>query len=106
QVQRTERLRIAAYRELGEMAITWRREIEQNRAFELQAQAMPQQLTRRTAALESELLTRQIAVGGVQTPSTFVPAFDNRSGAAFADETETPQDSSASEAVAWLSGLY
>lgn len=106
QHQTTERRRIDAHETTVMAAIEWRRDIEANRAAELQAQAMPQQLTRRIAALESELLTRQIAVDPLHAPRTFVTAFDNRSGAAFADEVEPAQDSSANEAVAWASQLY
>lgn len=104
QRERTERKRVEAYRELGVLAIEWRQAVEANRALELQAQAAPLQLTRRIAALETELLERQVNAGGVQPPSTFVTPYDNRNHAAFAEMPTV--DTTAQEAVAWLSGLY
>lgn len=103
--ERTERQRIEAYEALGALAIEWRQAVEQNRSAELQAQAMPLQLTRRIAALETELLERQVNADPLHTPS-FVTPYDNRSGAAFAEEVGPARDTSAREAVAWLSGLY
>jgi len=100
----TERQRIAAYKEVMLAGFDWRMVVEQNRTAELQAQAMPLQLTRRIAALETELL-EQGARRPPAHPATFVAPYDNTSKAAFADDA--PQvDSTAQEAVAWLSGLY
>lgn len=100
----TERQRIAAYKEVMLAGFEWRIAVEQNRNAELQAQAMPLQLTRRIAALETELLEQRVRTPSTQPP-TFVTAYDNTSGAAFADE-EPQVDSTAQEAVTWLSGLY
>jgi len=103
--ERTERQRIESYEVLGALAIEWRRDVERNRTIEMQAQAMPMQLTRRIAALETELLQRAIAVDPLHTPHTFVTAYSNVSTAAHSDMG--PQvDTSAQEAVAWLSSLY
>jgi len=103
--ERTERQRIESYEVLGALAIEWRRDVERNRTIEMQAQAMPMQLTRRIAALETELLQRAIAVDPLHTPHTFVTAYSNVSTAAHSDIG--PQaDSSAQEAVAWASQLF
>ena len=100
----TERQRIAAYKEVMLAGFQWRIAVEQNRNAELQAQAMPLQLTRRIAALETELLEQRVRTPSTQPP-TFVTAYDNTSTAAFAEEA-SQVDSTAQEAVAWLSGLY
>ncbi|MCC6454481.1 MAG: hypothetical protein IT328_06020 [Caldilineaceae bacterium] len=104
--EKTERQRIKAYERVMVVAFQWRQAVESNRAAELQAQALPTQLTRRIAALETELLERSVSAGGVQPPSTFVSPHDNRSNAAFAAETEPQVDTTANEAISWASGLY
>lgn len=102
--EKTERLRIQAYKELGEQAIAWRQSVEQNRHLELTQQALPRDIQRRLAQLESDALERETA----QTPgrgSTYISAYSNVSEAAHSDIA--PQvDTTAQEAVAWLSGLY
>lgn len=107
--ERTERQRIRAYERVMVVAFQWRQAVEANRTAELQAQALPSQLQRRIAALETELLEQRISAGGVQTPSgrnTFVTPYDNRSKAAFSEETEPPTDTTANEAMQWLNSLY
>jgi hypothetical protein len=104
--ERTERQRIKAYRVLGELAIQWRQAVEANRTAELQAQAMPIQLQKRIAALETELLEQRVAADPLRRVSTFVSPYDNRSKAAFAEEVEPPVDTTANEAIGWASGLY
>lgn len=102
--ERAEHHRIDAYENLGEQAIQWRISVERNRHLELTQQALPQQLTRRIAALETELLEQGTRRPPAHPP-TYVTPYDNIGKAAFADEG--PQvDSTAQEAVAWLSGLY
>jgi hypothetical protein len=88
----TERQRIAAYERVMHTAFEWRMMVEQNRTAELQAQAMPLQLTQRIAMLETRLLEQQVGTGGVQPP-TFVAPYANH-------------NTTASEAVAWASNLY
>lgn len=98
----TERQRIKSYERVMVTALEWRKAIEANHALYLQAQALPSDFGRRLAQLEHESLERGIA-GGVQTPSTFVAPYDNRSQAAHAPETP---DSTAQEALMWARGLY
>lgn len=115
QQQRTERLRIEVYADLAEQAIQWRLLIEQNRKLELESQAIPADLSRRLAALETEMLERSLPADPQQTPS-FVTPYDNRSPraagpsgrgqAAHAAETQAPHDTTAGEALAWAMTLY
>jgi hypothetical protein len=105
QREKTERYRVRAYRELGELAIGWRVRIEENRAAELQAQALPTQLARRVATLETEMLEQRVHVDPVQGAPSFVTPYDNRSKAAHA-ETGPQVDTTANEAIAWLNDLY
>lgn len=106
--ERTERQRIDAYQALGEQAIEWRREVEANRAAEIQAQSLPTQLTRRIAALEEELLERRLSTDPLRNVATFVAPYDNRSQAAHADAPRVAPavDTTAQEAIAWLNDLY
>lgn len=106
QREQTERQRIEAYAQAATLAIQWRIKVEDNRTLELQAQALPTQLARRVAALEDRAFEREESVAPMQTPSTFVTAFDNRSRAAFAEETQPAGDMTANEALAWARTLY
>lgn len=99
----TERQRIKSYERVMVTALEWRQAIEANHALQLQAQALPADLSRRLAQLEHDALERSIA-GGVQGGNTFVAPYDNRSQAAFA-ASDVP-DSTAAEALAWARGLY
>lgn len=103
--EKTERLRIEAYRELGESAINWRIRVEDNRAMEIQAQALPRDIQRRLATLEEEAIERSTNVDPLRTPSTYIAPYSNVSEAAHSDIA--PQvDTTAQEAVAWLRALY
>lgn len=109
QRERTERYRIQAYTQVAEQTITWRLRVEENHALELQANGLPADLPRRLAQLEDRLFAQQLSAEGVQTPSassSFVAPYDNRSTAAFAQETQPAIDTTASEALAWVRGLY
>lgn len=105
QRERTERYRIKAYLQAAQLAIGWRVRIEENRALELQGQALPADLSRRLAQLETDALERKVSAGGIQTPnaqSSFVSAYDNTSNAVFAPKGDT----TAQEAIRWASCLY
>lgn len=106
--EKTERQRIKAYERVMVVAFQWRREVEANRAAEIQAQSLPTQLTRRIAALEEELLERRLSVDPLRNVSTFVTPYDNRSQAAHADAPRVAPavDTTAQEAIAWLNDLY
>lgn len=105
QREKTERLRIESYQELGEQAIAWRVRIEDNRALELQMQAMPADMARRLTQVENDLMEQRLAVDPMQGVSTFVSAYDNTSKAAFAKEVQQV-DTTAQEALTWARGLY
>lgn len=102
--EKTERQRIKAYERVMVVAFQWRREVEANRAAEIQAQSLPTQLTRRIAALEEELLERRLSTDPLRNVATFVAPYDNTSKAAHADEHAV--DTTAQEAIAWLNDLY
>lgn len=105
----TERYRIQAYTQVAGQTIGWRLRVEENHALELQAHGLPADLPRRLAQLEDRLFAQQLSAEGVQTPtatSSFVAPYDNRSTAAFAQETQPAIDTTASEALAWVRGLY
>lgn len=89
QREKTERIRIGAYADIAELAITWRLRIEDNRAIELQAAALPADLSRRLALLEEE---RTPPAHPVQ-PNTFVTAY-------------AQEDATAQEARRWAEDLY
>ncbi len=100
----TERIRIDAYADLAEQALQWRVLVEENRRLELQREAMPADLQRRLAAVEYDLLQRSLPAPGPQTPgSTFVTPYDNRKRGAFAEETQPSHDTTAAEAIKWVS---
>lgn len=91
QRERTERHRIDAYADTTELALTWRIKIEENRMLELQAQAQP-----------LPQLADPVQTGAAR--DTFVPAYDNRSAAAFVDNRRP--DTTAQEAINWVNALY
>lgn len=105
QMQRTERQRIAAYADLAELAIQWRLTIEENRRLELESQALPADLQRRLAAIESDLLERSLPAP-TAPGATYVTPYDNRPRGAFASETQPAHDTTATEALAWAMSLY
>jgi hypothetical protein len=105
QRERTERLRIEAYRQLGELAVEWRMAVEANRATELRGEDAPETLQRRIGALEASELARKADIGQIHRTSpinTFVAPFTNVSEAAFASATNTVTK----EAIHWAMALY
>lgn len=106
QHEKTERRRIDAWADLGEQVIELRMAAEQNRRLELERAALPAALSRRLAALETELLEQRMEPALPQT-HTFVSPYDNRRGGAFAEETQPEADTTAQEAIRWVSNtLY
>lgn len=110
QHEKTERMRVNAYADLGEQVIEWRMKAEENRRLELERDALPATLSRRLAALETELLERSLAIDGAARGargSTFVTPYSNHKGGAFAAETQPPMDTTAQEAIRWVAtNLY
>lgn len=106
QREKTERIRIDAYADLGEQALRWRVQVEDNRRLELQRDALPATLSRRLAQLETELLERSLDADPPQG-TTFVAPYENRRGGAFAAETQPDHDTTAREAIRWVAAnLY
>jgi len=110
QRERTERFRIDAYTDLGEKHLDWRLAVERNRLLELERDSLPADLKRRLAALERELLERDLDRGDVEglRPPTWVQPYaarpDHAVGAQPHNAEETPD--ARTEALRWASGLY
>lgn len=101
---RTERHRIDTWGDLAEQAIRWRVQVEENRALELQRDALPKELAGKMAAIETRLLELQVAAAPPQPP-TWVTPYDNR-GTPPVAMPEPTRDTTAEEAVRWVSSLY
>lgn len=99
--ERNERRRIDAWADLAEQALAWRMKIEDNRRAELERDSLPADLKRRLAALERELLDRDLDradADPLRTP-TWVQPYPTRREAAPALDART-------EALRWAAGLY
>lgn len=105
QREKTERIRIDAYADLGSQTLQWHILVEQNRRLELQRDALPADLERRLVAVETDLLERSLPAPPRQG-DTWVSPYDNRKRGAFAAQTQPPHDTTAQEAVAWAMTLY
>lgn len=101
QREKTERFRIDAYADLGEKHLDWRLAVERNRLLELERDALPADYKRRLAALENELLDRDLDradADPLRTP-TWVQPYPTRREASPALDART-------EALRWAAGLY
>jgi len=101
QRERTERQRIDAYADLADKALDWRLAVERNRLLELERDSLPADYKRRLAALENELLDRDLDradADPLRTP-TWVQPYPTRREASPALDART-------EALRWAAGLY